>query len=177
MLNETHPTHILLSLDALRYGEARSQVAFVPETHVAFVPPGDGHEDEETETWKLKMTLPRTVVIQGVRRKTFKVDLALVGQLCEEGFTLETAVADGGNFATTVQFSLQERRGPGTRLLWSDAQRAVEELHRLVDEPIDMSSFVWHDEETGLMRLRMKGFQVHHPSVSLCAPLRRPRQC
>ncbi|KAF7799004.1 hypothetical protein EIP86_010234 [Pleurotus ostreatoroseus] len=149
LISEAHPSHALIALDALRFGEARAQVAFVPS--------GEGHD-----LFKLKVTVPRSVRMNGEDRKTFKLDLTVLGQLSEDDFRLETTVPGGGGVpTTTVHLSLHERRSPSAQLLWQDAQSAVAELHRLVDEPVDLHELVSCDEQTGAMRLRMTGSETH----------------
>ncbi|KAF7791973.1 hypothetical protein EIP86_003000 [Pleurotus ostreatoroseus] len=145
-INEAQPRHALLALDALRYGEARAQVAFVPS-------------GEDEDVYKLKITVPRSIRVHGVPRKVFKLDLTVLGQLCED-FHLETT-AGGGVSTTTVRFTLCERQSPSALLLWEDARGAIEALPRLVDEPVHMDDLVWLDMHTGAMRLRMTGSKKH----------------
>ncbi|KAF7793057.1 hypothetical protein EIP86_004162 [Pleurotus ostreatoroseus] len=146
-INEAQPSLALLALDALRYGEARAQVAFVPSS-------------EDEDVFKLKITVPRSIRVHGVPRKVFKLGLFVLGQLGDD-FHLETMAVGDGVPTTTVRLTLCERQSPSALMLWEDARRAVEELPRLVDEPVRMNDFVRLDAHTGAMCLCMTGTEKH----------------
>ncbi|KAJ3525977.1 hypothetical protein NM688_g8319 [Phlebia brevispora] len=167
MFQESNLGHILLPLDALRYAEARSQVAFVPSHQVNSEE--DGSERRATRL-RLKMTLPRPVPMFDELRRSFTVKLTVLGQLSEYDFELETKACvddedfDGkGLFRTTMRCWVEERRGRSSRMQWCNARHAMEQLERLVGEPVDMSKFVMIDEPSlsGSMKLHMHGVETH----------------
>lgn len=109
------------------------------------------------------MTVPRPIPVQHGQRRTFTVDLSVLGQLSGDHLELETRGPDApnGHYKTTLRCWVEERNGPSSHVHWENALRAVRELERLIDEPVDTTSLLKVDEETEAIRLCMRGIEVH----------------